>query len=329
MINNIDEILENNPNDLQDIFTFSENDEKMECDENYENFREMKFDEYYFKDDFNLDDDDEKRYLIVTGNYIRNEDFKIEDVEVNKNEKTNKKQKTHGSTYLKSDSKTDKYKDEKRKNNVNLNNKKKYLFYFNHKKKGRVPKESKQIIKGIHTKYSQDNIIRKIKVHFYKSLRNYLNKLYNIYQINELGSKETIKFIKQVSAAEKRKISKDENLKWFDMKIRDIFDVEISTKYKGENDYNKRLIKEIYEKNKAKKVIEVLEKTVREMYNIYTSLDKLEGFENLYEFLNKIRNEEDNDKNYLENFEDIGLNLEKKFEDKRKRDNNHKIKKKK
>ena len=113
------------------------------------------------------------------------------------------------------------------------------------------------------------------------------------------------------------------------MKIRDIFDVEISTKYKGENDYNKRLIKEIYEKNKAKKVIEVLEKTVREMYNIYTSLDKLEGFENLYELLNKIKNEEDNDKDYLKNFEDIGLNLERKFEDKRKRDNNHKIKKKK
>jgi hypothetical protein len=50
------------------------------------------------------------------------------------------------------------------------------------KKIGRIKKDS--ALKGIHNKFSQDNIIRKIKRRFHENLRLYINKEYKKYIIN-------------------------------------------------------------------------------------------------------------------------------------------------
>lgn len=61
-------------------------------------------------------------------------------------------------------------------------------------------------------------------------------------------------------------ISKEENLKWLDTKLKYIFSYNVSKKIGNcDINFNELLIKRIYEKGEEKKVIFVLEKTVREM----------------------------------------------------------------
>ena len=58
------------------------------------------------------------------------------------------------------------------------------------KKIGRIKKDS--VLKGIHNKFSQDNIIRKIKRRFHENLRLYINKEYKKYILNKNNYKKNI-----------------------------------------------------------------------------------------------------------------------------------------
>ena len=58
------------------------------------------------------------------------------------------------------------------------------------KKIGRIKKDS--VLKGIHNKFSQDNIIRKIKRRFHENLRLYINKEYKKYILNKNNCKKNI-----------------------------------------------------------------------------------------------------------------------------------------
>ena len=69
-------------------------------------------------------------------------------------------------------------------------------------------------------------------------------------------------------------ISKEDNVKWLNSKLKNFFSQNISKKLLNfDNNYNMNLIKRIYEKNEEKKVIEVLEKTIKEMLDIYINDD--------------------------------------------------------
>ena len=54
----------------------------------------------------------------------------------------------------------------------------------------RIKKDS--ALKGIHNKFSQDNIIRKIKRRFHENLRLYINKEYKKYILNKNNCKKNI-----------------------------------------------------------------------------------------------------------------------------------------
>ena len=116
---------------------------------------------------------------------------------------------------------------------------------------GRIKKESKNKIYGLHDKYSEDNIIRRIKASFLEKNMNLLNKEYNGH-LNSNKIKKKVRLIRRILPTESRKIKKEENIKFFNSKLKEIYSTPISTKYsKYGSDYNIRKIDELYKENKC------------------------------------------------------------------------------
>ena len=135
---------------------------------------------------------------------------------------------------------------------------------------------------------------------------------------------------------ESRKIKKEENIKFFNSKLKEIFATPISTKYsKYGYDYNIRKIEEIYRENKAKNVINILEKQISEMYYIYSNDIKVDGFETLEDDLRNLEFElreeeieitpekEKEIKSYLDKYKYIAKNLMQIFNNKKSRNRKH------
>ena len=133
-------------------------------------------------------------------------------------------------------------------------------------KRGRRNSGFISFIKPKHSRKTKDNLVRKIKRHFIKSLINYINYLYK----NHSGkSKEFLKKIKPKFVDSQ---NNQENLKFFDMTLHQIFSEDLSKKYVRFNpDYNRKQIEILYDKNEPKEVIDIMNKTLKEMYEIYIS----------------------------------------------------------
>jgi hypothetical protein len=102
------------------------------------------------------------------------------------------------------------------------------------KKIGRIKKNS--TVKRIHNKLSQDNIIRKIKGRFHEKLRLYNNEEYKKYLFKKTGKKKKlINWMKRISPKVSRRIKKEDNLKWFESKVFEIFSEKVSLKYSLNN----------------------------------------------------------------------------------------------
>ena len=194
-------------------------------------------------------------------------------------------------------------------------------------KLGRIGK-TKKCIKGKHNKSCQDNIIQKIKASFQERIFNYINQKYEQYLVMNNINKPQL--IKRISPVESKKIKKDDNLLWFSLKLKDLFSMELSSKYtKFGKNYNKNNIDILYKENKAKDVINILEKTVREMFKDFCNDTPIDGFETLKHDLDtqKQKMEEENEDNieeYLKKYKDIAQNLEQIFILKKSRGNKKK-----
>lgn len=195
------------------------------------------------------------------------------------------------------------------------------------KKNGRIPKNVKNF-KGKHNKMTDDNIIRKIKAKFYNNIVDYINILYEkcSKKIKKYpNEKKCKKLIQKIISSESKVIKKEDNLNWFSLKIKDILSAKISSKFKKyKSDYNKKNIEYVYKENKLKDLIEVLEKSVRNVYYDYCHDIKVEGLKTLENDINEIReemknNEEEKIDDYLVKFKEFALNLENKFKNKRDR----------
>ena len=195
-------------------------------------------------------------------------------------------------------------------------------------KKGRLFKNAKKRNwYRYHDKFKEDNVIKKIKISFIGKTMNYINKEYGIY-LNKHKIKKIGKLIKRIAPTMSTRIKKENNLKWFDSKLKDIFSDNISSKYsKYSGDFNKKQIEQIYKENEAKNVISILDKKVRDMYKIYSKDIKLDGFLTLEDDLKSQRelmkkNDEEEIDNYLKKYQNIAQNLEQIFLDKKGRNYN-------
>ena len=125
-----------------------------------------------------------------------------------------------------------------------------------------------------HDKFKLDNVIRKFKVKLTQNIYNYINISFTCNQYYVKMNKSFINIIQKINSKETKSISKIDNIRWLNTKIKDIFSQKVSSKFIiFEPNYNKKLIKKILEQKKEIKVIEVLEKTVRDMWIIYKNDD--------------------------------------------------------
>ena len=175
------------------------------------------------------------------------------------------------------------------------------------KKSLRGRKKKIEIIKGNHTKFSGDNIMRKIKCHF-------LNNVYKILNKSIINQNNT--FCKLDNFVNEN-LKKDYNIKLMRLTFKEIYlNSEISSKYKKfEKDKNKRIIEKIYSEKNEIEAIKILDKTYIELFNTLIKSD-------LDNFCNEILEKEEKNglpkiesanylkeiKNLCENYEEWFLN---------------------
>ncbi len=234
----------------------------------------------------------------------------------------NKKRKSPDNTNDEEKIVTDKttYIDEKElkseKNAIELNHKKKniskpiFSVYNNDKnmkkklKRGRKSKFSNS--HGYHTKFSTDNILRKIKTRFFHKIVNYINSIIISKYRNKV---KVLKFLEP-------EISKNNNIAFnkrlFNMKLKEIFNsYKIYAKIKIlDRDYNKNIIKSIYEENIIE-LINILEMTAMQMFCIFRDVNdtKLVGFEKMDTVIKELEYSE-KDKEYIDKLKRVILNFE-------------------
>ena len=205
-------------------------------------------------------------------------------------------------------------------------NKEIFKIYKDNKNKGRIKKSSNLI--GKHNKFSEDNIIRKIKGRFHEKVRLYINKEYKRYLIKHKHDIKKIKdLLQRITPRVSRKIKRDENLKWLKSKLYQVYSENVSIKCSlYEPDYNKKQIEKLFREDKAKNVIDILNKPIKEMFLKFCNNIKVEGFKTLNEDLKELKQKlieegEENINEYLKKYENVAKNMENIFINKNSRNN--------
>jgi len=182
------------------------------------------------------------------------------------------------------------------------------------KRIGRIKKDSD--LKGIHNKFSQDNIIRKIKRRFHANLRLYINNEYKKYICTKNQRKKNINnWIKKINPKISCEIRKEENLKWFESKIFQIFSENISNRYSSyKPDLNKRKIERLMKLNEAANVINILNTNIETIFDRYVNNEKIDGFKTLKDDIEELEKNmekanQENIKEYLSKYEYVAKNL--------------------
>ena len=176
------------------------------------------------------------------------------------------------------------------------------------KNKGRHKKNDIRNDENKHDKFSEDNLMRKIKTEIFSTILNVLNK----------SLKDRSQKFFKLEPKLNESMKKDFNEKLMNQKIKEIYiNNEISKRYKTETNCNNNinLIKKIYEEKKEIDTIKILE---TKYIDYVTYLQKYE----MGNFLRKIRNKEiknpdlDVDR-YINSLKSMFLNYAKWFNDKK------------
>ena len=193
---------------------------------------------------------------------------------------------------------------EKEENNEFLS--KKRFFNIDIKKKtGRKPKILGSI--SYHTKFSTDNILRKIKVKFFHKIINYLNSII----ISKYRTK--INTLKNLKGDISQNNTINFNKQLLNSKLKDIFlNNEINGKFKiYESSHNKTIIENIYKEN-IQELIDILDITFLDAFKIFrdkNEVQKLNGLEKLDTVIEEIKSK-DNNEDYIKKFREIAMNFE-------------------
>ena len=125
-------------------------------------------------------------------------------------------------------------------------------------KKNRGRKKKEVTEKGNHTKFTDDNMMRKIKCHFLNDINNKLNA----------SLKEDKNCFLKLDNLINENLKRDYNMTLMNKTFKEIYlNSKISNKYKRRNsDINKQLIEKIYLENKEIDTIRILDKTYYELF---------------------------------------------------------------
>ncbi len=164
-----------------------------------------------------------------------------------------------------------------------------------------------------HTREAYDNIISNIKNRIINNVRVYINNLIKKTENNELNRIN----LKNINKLNIPISSKRNKLELLNMSLKDIFSQKISSKYKklakkysNYENYNKIFINRIYNK-KEKDLINILDKTFREIIEIYNGKkEREELFKDFITLENDIINLEGKEKrSYIDNYKYVAENF--------------------
>ena len=190
---------------------------------------------------------------------------------------------------------------------IELPKEKSIIFKTNNKKKvGRKP--TSLIIRREHTKFSHDNILRKIKVKVFNKIIKYINSI-----IKKYNKEHNIGMLLPIVGKIHQNNGIDFNKKLLNSKLKDIFlKYEINGKFTlFKKSYNEDIIRTIYEKN-IEELINILEMTFLDIFIIFRNdkeLNKFEGLEKIDITVKEIKKKE-NDIDYIRKFIDVVNNFE-------------------
>ena len=125
-------------------------------------------------------------------------------------------------------------------------------------KKNRGRKKKEVTERGNHTKFTDDNMMRKIKCHFLNDVNNKLNA----------SLKESKNSFLKLDNLVNENLKRDYNIALMNRTFKEIYlNSKISNKYKRRNsDINKQLVEKIYLENKEIDTIKILDKTYYELF---------------------------------------------------------------
>ena len=190
--------------------------------------------------------------------------------------------------------------------NQSTNQKTKIFDIEKKNKKGRRKKVDNNRKEIKHGKTASDIIKQKIKTRFVKSTMNYLNDLYKKYPSN--NKRKAKIFLRKIKTDFTKNLKKDKILEYFSKTLRQFYSSNLGDKFKKINkNYNKDNIDKLYQENKANDIIELLNKTLEEVYEKYINKEIPEF--NLYNDLKEIKEKENEGNDYIDRYQKIALKL--------------------
>ena len=165
--------------------------------------------------------------------------------------------------------------------------------------KGRRKKDklysSESAKKLVHDKFQDDNIIQKIKIHFLNAARQYVNSEYKKYFQKMYPRAKYQELIKMMERNYEKYLNNENKKVFLLLKLSDILSGKVSNRYSNEGDkehYNKKNIEKLMEEGEPKHLVDFINKTVEEAYEIYIreEEDKIPEF-NFENDLSKIQDE--------------------------------------
>ena len=155
-----------------------------------------------------------------------------------------------------------------------------------------------------HDKFSKDNIIKKIINHFIQSTLNYINEKYNEFLKN--NNRRSQPLLHKIINTTSKFVTKKKISKLFKAKARDLFTMDISKRCSRSNPKdNINRIQKLYSQNEAVEVMQILNKSLSELYGEYMN-NKIPE----YSFENDLNLIEDkNDAKYKISYQDKARNL--------------------
>ena len=155
-----------------------------------------------------------------------------------------------------------------------------------------------------HDKFSKDNIIKKIINHFIQNTLNYINEKYNEFLKN--NNRRSQPLLHKIINTTSKFVTKKKISKLFKAKARDLFTMDISKRCSRSNPKdNINRIQKLYSQNEAVEVMQILNKSLSELYGEYMN-NKIPE----YSFENDLNLIEDkNDAKYKISYQDKALKL--------------------
>ena len=151
--------------------------------------------------------------------------------------------------------------------NISETNNKIFFFKKVSRKMGRKKHSQTQLnfVEANHNKFREDNIVRKIKIYFTNSLMLYINKKYS-----EFIGRKTKKLLIKIKPNFTKVWTKKDNQEYLTKTAKEVFSERLSSKCtRYGQKHNIDQIRILIEENEAIEVINILNKTIKDMYLIY------------------------------------------------------------